>query len=256
MKLKALLMSAATAALFAGAATAQDDGSATGGAEAETEMEATEGTDSGSGMSGEGEAAEGEAAAPQEPAFTSIEEMMVGDVTGMNVFDSEGSRIGEVDYVIDQGDGAQAVIGIGGFLGLGEYTVAIPVSDFELSQDPMGFNLDTDRETLEQQPEFDESEVEPLPDDMMMSELMADDGGDMGSGASEGEDMGATGGEADDTTGGMSEDPGAATGDDAGTATGGAAEGEDAGGDMESGDMESGDAEMDTESEGEGETED
>ncbi|ETX12756.1 hypothetical protein OCH239_17350 [Roseivivax halodurans JCM 10272] len=240
MKLKALMMSAATAALLAGAATAQDDSDSQAENSAETAAE-----EAGDAAQAAGEAAEqageeaaqetqdaaqdaeqaaedaadsaetaaedasseasqemdeaesemeGEGSGEQEQP-TSLAEMTVGDVTGMNVFGPEDDRIGEIDYVIDRGDGPEAIIGIGGFLGLGEYTVALPMDNFQLQQDPEGFGIDTDRETLEQQPEIDESEVEALPDDTMMSDLMSDTGAEGATGGSA-MDSGSTSGDA------------------------------------------------------------
>ena len=134
MTLRTLLISAGTAALLAGAAAAQtdttDDSMGTGGANVEGDT----------GM-----------VAPA-PEFTSIDQMTVGDMLGMNAVDPLGETIGDIDYVISRPDGAAAVIGIGGFLGLGEYTVALPLEDFELDPEGNVFVLATDKETLEAQP--------------------------------------------------------------------------------------------------------
>ena len=113
---------------------------------------------------------EGDVAAA--PTFASLDEMTVGDVVGFVAYDPEDNRIGEIDYVVANGDGADAVIGIGGFLGLGEYTVALPLEDFELREDGMSFVLSTDKETLKEQPEFDESDVEGLPDETPVADLL------------------------------------------------------------------------------------
>lgn len=296
MNLKALMMSAATAALLAGAAHAdshETDGEMENAAEAagenaaeaaEDAAQATENAAEDAAQAAEDAAqatenaaedaaaeageemneaeaeVEGEAEETGEPQFTSIEEMTVGDVVGMTVYDPEDNRIGDVDYVIDRGNGAEAVIGIGGFLGLGEYTVALPMSEFELQQEPMGFSVDTDKETLEQQPEYDESEIEELPDDTMMSELMSDSSGGAATDAgTEMESGDATGGEMDSsstTDTGASTDAGAST--DTGASTDAATETEM---DTDAGDMEAeGETEMnteagDTEAEGETETE-
>ena len=61
----------------------------------------------------------------------------------------DGEAIGEVDYVIEGENGLEAVIGIGGFLGLGEYTVALPLSDFELNEDYSAFVLGTTQRRAE-----------------------------------------------------------------------------------------------------------
>lgn len=111
-----------------------------------------------------------------EPAFTSLEEMTVGQVLGMRTESPDGEAIGEVDYVIEGATGLEAVIGIGGFLGLGEYTVALPLSDFNLNEDYSAFVLGTTKEDLEAQPEIDESGLESLPSELVVGDLMAESG--------------------------------------------------------------------------------
>lgn len=167
MKLKTLMMGASIAAMMAGGAyaqTADDSMTAEQPMASETEM----GTDMTGTTDMNGEVA-------QAPTFTSLDEMTVGDVVGFVAYDPADNRIGEVDYVVANGESADAVIGIGGFLGLGEYTVALPLADFELREDGMSFVLDTDKETLKEQPEFDESGVEGLPDETPVADLLPAD---------------------------------------------------------------------------------
>lgn len=98
---------------------------------------------------------------------TSLASMTVGDLLGKNVIEANGETIGEVDYVVmDQGK-LSAVIGIGGFLGLGEYTVAVPVSELQIAaEDEDALKLTRWTETeLENQPEFDETNAESLPEE-------------------------------------------------------------------------------------------
>lgn len=194
MKPKLFLMSAAVVALVAGGALAQD--AATGS---------------------ETPAAPGVATLPAEtpvlgPDFVSIEEMTVRDVLGMVAYDPNGDRIGEIDYVIAGMGGPEAVIGIGGFLGLGEYTVALPLSEFVVREDGRTFEVDTDRERLEQMPEFDESGAESLPDDILIATLLSD----TTSGETKADDV-ATDGDEASTEGQMADEaPGEETSADSG----------------------------------------
>lgn len=176
MKLKMLTMTAAVAALMAGGAFAQD----TPPAEMTTgdTMEAPE----------------------MQPAFTSIEEMTVGEVIGTVTYDPNGNRIAEIDYVIGGNDGPAAVLGIGGFLGLGEYTVAVPLEEFLLREDGRTFELGTSKEALEALPEFDESNAESLPDDILIGALMSDDGASMPDDTATGAGDGAEGEPGGDAT--------------------------------------------------------
>jgi hypothetical protein len=150
MKLNTLMISAAISALLAGSAVAQT---------ATTEpIEPT--------------AIDGTIAATPAPQFTAISEMTVGDLVGQNVYQPSGETIGDIDYVVGQGGGALAVVGIGGFLGLGEYTVGLPLSEFAYDAAQQMVTLDTTKEALKQQAEFDESDVESLPDETPLAGLM------------------------------------------------------------------------------------
>ncbi|GHF02205.1 hypothetical protein GCM10016455_24120 [Aliiroseovarius zhejiangensis] len=150
MKRKHFLMSTAVAMMIAGGAVAQDTATPETGT-------ATTGADT----------------AVVEPMFTSLGDMTVADMIGMFAYDPEGERISEVDYVIMGANGPEVVLGIGGFLGLGEYTVALPLTEFELGDDGATLRLGTDKETLKTYPEFDESTAENLPGETSIGSLLA-----------------------------------------------------------------------------------
>ena len=106
------------------------------------------------------------------PTFTSIDQMTVGDLIGLVAYDSAGSKIAEIDYVIEAPEGANVILGIGGFIGLGEYTVAMPLADFQLREDGRSFELATDKAALKAQPEIDEATIEALPGETQVSTLI------------------------------------------------------------------------------------
>ncbi|MGR3502755.1 PRC-barrel domain-containing protein [Pseudaestuariivita sp.] len=107
--------------------------------------------------------------APVEDAPMSIQEMTVGQIIGKSVIGPQDEVVGEIDYVIDNAGVIEAVIGIGGFLGLGEYTVAIPLENFDVAQDDM-LSVGKTREELEALPEINETGLESLEDDVMISD--------------------------------------------------------------------------------------
>lgn len=95
--------------------------------------------------------------------------MTVDQIVGLNVLSADGEDVGEIDYVISDGEGYQAVIGIGGFLGLGEYTVALPLENFAMNdEDELILDATTEGE-LNNMPEIDESELEELAGDYVIS---------------------------------------------------------------------------------------
>lgn len=164
MTLKLLTMSAAISALIAGGALAQDT--------IDTGPDATV-TDETMEVA---------------PTFVSLEEMTVGDMLSMWVYDPAGDTIGDVDYVINASGGAAAVIGIGGFLSIGEYTVAVALEEFELREDGASLFLNTTKEALKNTPELDESNLESLPDEVRLADLLQVDDGLTDDGATDGTD--------------------------------------------------------------------
>ncbi|WP_375279534.1 PRC-barrel domain-containing protein [Pseudooctadecabacter sp.] len=95
--------------------------------------------------------------------------MTVDQIVGLNVLSADGEDVGEIDYVISDGEGYQAVIGIGGFLGLGEYTVALPLENFAMNDDDELILDATTEDELNNMPEIDESELEELDGDYVIS---------------------------------------------------------------------------------------
>ncbi|KAA9006756.1 putative sodium/potassium/calcium exchanger [Histidinibacterium aquaticum] len=157
------------------------DGESNMSAEGEGEM-AAEGDMSEDAATGEGDGmstdmTEGDTGMAEEGQPTSIAEMTVGEFIGLVVFSPEDERIGEIDYVVEQDGGLAGVIGIGGFLGLAEYTVAIPIEEFQLREEGDSLGLDATRDALRERPEFDETGVEGLEDDVVLGDMMESEEG-------------------------------------------------------------------------------
>lgn len=85
--------------------------------------------------------------------------MSANDYIGKRVYDRAGNDIGEVNDLIISDDGKiqATVLGVGGFLGLGEKDVAVSVSSVEMVKDGDGVKLvvDATKEQLEKAPTFD-----------------------------------------------------------------------------------------------------
>ncbi|MFW8633933.1 PRC-barrel domain-containing protein [Cribrihabitans pelagius] len=152
---------AAEAEANAGADISAEPGSPAyeGGTTAETSAE----TDIGSGMAD---------ASSMAGAELDIANMTAGELTGKNVLSADGSDVGEIDYVIKQGGKLAGVVGVGGFLGLGEHTVAIPLEDFKVIEDEQ-LQLSAQTEAgLKAMAEVDESQISPLAEDEKLSAHM------------------------------------------------------------------------------------
>jgi sporulation protein YlmC with PRC-barrel domain len=59
---------------------------------------------------------------------------------GLNVYNNNNEKIGDINELIDDKTGKieAAVIGVGGFLGMGEHDVAVPFSQLRWSDEPAG----------------------------------------------------------------------------------------------------------------------
>lgn len=181
MTFKTLMITAAASAMIAGGAIAQETGTTGSDTGATTDMTVTD-------------------TAPLAPEFKTIDEMTVGDIVGQKVYEPAGETIGKIDYIITQGGDAEAVIGIGGFLGMGAYTVAVPLADFTYDATQKMVKLDTTKDALKERPEIDTANIEGLPNETPLSSVMAS--GDT-SGTTGITEDGATDGAATDGDGAM-----------------------------------------------------
>ncbi|MCX7324550.1 MAG: PRC-barrel domain-containing protein [Hyphomicrobiales bacterium] len=108
--------------------------------------------------------------APMPSTLLSGTEMFFADVTtptnwraseamGLAVYNRSGERIGEVDDMILDGSGrvAAAVVGVGGFLGMGERKVAVAFRAFDMTREANGsprLVVDLSKTALQSAPEY------------------------------------------------------------------------------------------------------
>jgi len=91
------------------------------------------------------------------------------ELTGRSVATETGEDVGEIDFIGVRGDTIVAIIGVGGFLGMGENEVAIPVEKLILREDEVIVPGVTE-ERLESMPEFNEAEVRILEPGIRLAE--------------------------------------------------------------------------------------
>ncbi|MDQ0324285.1 ribosomal 30S subunit maturation factor RimM [Rhodopseudomonas julia] len=71
----------------------------------------------------------------------------VGDLDDMEIVGQDGEEIGEVNEILASGDGSSmaVVTDVGGFLGMGERNVVIPLTDARIHNDQIIINMTKDQ---------------------------------------------------------------------------------------------------------------
>ncbi|MEX2123621.1 MAG: PRC-barrel domain-containing protein [Woeseia sp.] len=93
---------------------------------------------------------------PADSALDSLDSIGTEEVVGKAVVSQQGEEIGEITEIVMDNDSQQhlAVVDVGGFLGIGEKSVAVAFDELQLSDDGR-IQSDLTRETLQSQPEYD-----------------------------------------------------------------------------------------------------
>jgi len=84
---------------------------------------------------------------------------------GKELTDGSGETVGEIDDIVmqNQSQSLHAVVGVGGFLGLGEKEIAVPLADIEArSGTDGGFTTRHSENELKMMPEFSESQYRSI----------------------------------------------------------------------------------------------
>ncbi len=102
--------------------------------------------------------------------YETFYESRVDDLVGMNVLAESGEDVGEIDSLAVMADQLVAIVGVGGFLGLGEHDVALPLEMFTMTDG--GLMLGMPAETLENMDEYDSTSVQFLPGDGVVGDII------------------------------------------------------------------------------------
>jgi sporulation protein YlmC with PRC-barrel domain len=98
----------------------------------------------------------------QQPATQPEQAMSIDQVLGSKVVNANGDEVAEIeDLVVDQNQTHYAVLSVGGFLGIGDKKVAIPLEDLQLGEDEVYLMTSATEEQLEGMPEYDEEQFQP-----------------------------------------------------------------------------------------------
>ena len=95
----------------------------------------------------------------------SLESMSPDQIVGKTVVSAEGEEIGEVQEIVQDPATSEkfAVVDVGGFLGVGQKSVAIAFDELQVSQSGQDqLESDLTRQTLETETEYTPGEYEPV----------------------------------------------------------------------------------------------
>ena len=86
--------------------------------------------------------------------------MPASDVIGADVVNADGDTVAEIlDLVKKTGDDQlHAVLSVGGFLGIGDKEVVVPISDLDVSPDGQILMATASQEQLKNMPQYEELE--------------------------------------------------------------------------------------------------
>ncbi|QDI77603.1 MULTISPECIES: PRC-barrel domain-containing protein [Leisingera] len=153
--------------------TDSDPAGASAGVDRSPSRDGTEGTEpvAGADISETAESTNSPALPNTEGAMD-IRTMTVGELVGKNVLSASDADVGEIDYVIMHDDKLSGVVGVGGFLGMGEHSVAIPLTDFEVTKNGQLRLTAQSEAELKAMPEIDENAIEPVKSEVILGDYM------------------------------------------------------------------------------------
>ncbi|MGM0583838.1 MAG: PRC-barrel domain-containing protein [Pseudomonadota bacterium] len=102
----------------------------------------------------------------------SLAELTVEQVVGMEVRSDAGEKIADIEAIVQGADQSLAVIGVGGFLGMGEKKVGVPLDQFTYDPAEEALVLAISREQLESAAGLDYEDEDTASPDMRLATLM------------------------------------------------------------------------------------
>jgi putative membrane protein len=99
----------------------------------------------------------------QQAAVQPEQAVSIEEVLGSSVVNANGEEIAEIeDLVVDQDQTHYAILSVGGFLGIADKKVAIPLDQLQLGEDETYLMSAETEEQLEQMPAYDEGQYQPF----------------------------------------------------------------------------------------------
>jgi sporulation protein YlmC with PRC-barrel domain len=100
--------------------------------------------------------------------------MQVKDIKGKSVVNATGEEIGDVNKIVQNqmDDSVQAVVSVGGFLGIGTKKVTIPIDQLSLQGDKLMLGSLSTKEQIKQLPEYDKSQSADIQDGQKLADAI------------------------------------------------------------------------------------
>lgn len=82
--------------------------------------------------------------------------MSAKDLIGTNVKNQQGETVGEIEDLLVTKDGnvSHAVLSVGGFLGVGDRRVEVPLDDMQIGSNGKQVTYNVTKDQLKQMPEY------------------------------------------------------------------------------------------------------
>ncbi|WP_460275231.1 PRC-barrel domain-containing protein [Celeribacter sp. ULVN23_4] len=105
-------------------------------------------------------------------ALTTFGDETVTEITGTKVLSDDGSDVGEIDAIVTAEGDTMAVVGMGGFLGIAEHDVLVPVDEFAMVDDSTVMIEGVTKTELEAMPDVDVSAYNEVDGEMTLEQAM------------------------------------------------------------------------------------
>ncbi len=114
--------------------------------------------------------------AQQEPtssADSALMSMQVSDLEGMTVTNQDGEEIGDISHISqhNQSGDLYAIVGVGGFLGIGQTDIAMAIDEMEMQGEELVLTTNRTKDEIQESSEdYNEDDYTQVDSDMTLSE--------------------------------------------------------------------------------------
>jgi sporulation protein YlmC with PRC-barrel domain len=125
---------------------------------------------SGEAMSEPGAQQQAQATAQEQNRLMS---MQVKQIQGKSVVNPEGDKVGKVEKIVQNrmDDSIDAVVSVGGFLGIGDKDITIPIDQLQLEGDKLLLSRAVTEDQLKQQPEYQPAQYAEVEENRILAEV-------------------------------------------------------------------------------------